>query len=201
METPYEASLPVAAVRDPDGAATVARFRRATPHDVPAIEGLVALSARGLSHGDYSETQVEAALRSALGVDSQLIRDGTYFVAEIDATLVACGGWSRRQTLFGGDNEPSRQPKLLDPSRDAARIRAFFVHPAYARQGLGRTMLTLCESEARSGGFTSAELMATLPGVRLYVACGYESQEPIEHLLPGGVPIRFVPMRKKLPAE
>jgi GNAT superfamily N-acetyltransferase len=161
----------------------------------------VALSARGLSHGDYSEAQVEAALRSALGVDSQLIRDGTYFVAEAGATLVACGGWSRRATLFGGDNEPSRQPALLDPSRDAARIRAFFVHPTHARQGLGRTMLTLCEAEARSSGFASAELMATLPGVRLYVACGYEPQEAIEHLLPGGVPIRFVPMRKSFGGE
>ena len=104
-------------------------------------------------------------------------------------------------TLFGGDNEPGRQPALLDPLRDAARIRAFFVHPAYARQGLGRAMLGLCESEARASGFRSAELMATLPGERLYAACGYESLQPVEHTLPGGVAIRFVAMRKRLTTE
>ncbi len=176
-----------AAVRNRTGETAIARFRRASPKDVPSIEQLVALAARALSREDYSDVQIEAALGSALGVDSQLIRDGTYFVAEANGELVACGGWSKRVTLFGGDREPGRQPGLLNPSRDAARIRAFFVHPDFARQGLGRAMLALCEAEARSSGFTSAELVATLPGERLYAACGYLSQAPIEHTLPSGV--------------
>jgi GNAT superfamily N-acetyltransferase len=189
------------AVRGSDGTPALARFRRARPDDVPAICRLIAVSARDLSRGDYTDAQIEAALGSALGVDSQLIHDGTYVVAEADGVLVACGGWSHRKTLFGGDRDPGRQPESLDPRHDAARIRAFFVHPDYARQGLGRAMLALCESEARSGGFTAAELMATLPGVRLYAACGYESQAPVEHTLPNGTAIRFVPMRKRLQAD
>jgi GNAT superfamily N-acetyltransferase len=183
-------------LRDSAGREVLARFRRASLDDIPAIESLIALSARGLSRNDYREAQIEAALGTALGVDSQLIRDGTYFVAEADGTLVACGGWSWRKTLFGGDVEAGRQPESLDPVREAARIRAFFVHPGWARQGLGRTMLDLCEAEAGRGGFRSAELMATLPGERLYRTCGYESLDSIEHTLPGGVAIRFVPMRK-----
>ena len=163
-----------------------------------AIEHLIALATRSLSRGDYSEAQIEAALGTALGVDSQLIRDGTYFVAEADGTLVACGGWSWRKTLFGSDGQSDRQPESLDPTRDAARIRAFFVHPDWARRGLGRATLELCEAEARARGFTSAELMATLPGERLYRTCGYVSHDPIQHTLPGGLAIQFVPMRKHL---
>ncbi len=174
-------------------------FRRATLEDVPGIERLIAASARGLSRDDYLPEQIEAALGSALGVDTQLVRDGTYFVAEADERLVACGGWSFRKTLFGADGRADREPEALDPARDAARVRAFFVHPDWARRGLGRTTLELCEAEARKAGFASAELMATLPGVRLYQACGYQAQPPIEHPLPGGLSIRFVPMRKHLP--
>jgi GNAT superfamily N-acetyltransferase len=189
------------AIRHLNGTPGIAHVRRARPDDVPAIEALVAASARGLSRGDYADAQIEAALGSALGVDSQLIRDGTYFVAEVDGALAACGGWSHRKTLFGGDRDPGRQPDVLDPLRDAARIRAFFVHPDYARQGLGKALLALCESEAQSCGFTAAELMATLPGVRLYAACGYESHTPVDHTLPNGTTIRFVPMRKRLQAD
>ena len=188
-------------IRDPTGRDVFAVFRRASLYDVPAIQRLIAVSARGLSREDYSDVQIDAALGSALGVDSQLIRDGTYFVAEADATLIACGGWSWRKTLFGGDVEPGRQPESLDPTREAARIRAFFVHPDWARQGLGRTMLELCEAEARRTGFTSAELMATLPGERLYRRCGYESRDAIEHTLPGGIGIQFVPMHKVFRVE
>ena len=183
-------------LRDHAGQEVVARFRRASIGDIPAIESLITHSARGLSRGDYSEAQIDAALGSALGVDSQLVRDGTYFVAEVDGKLVACGGWSWRKTLFGSDLEAGRQSESLDPAREGARIRAFFVHPDWARQGLGRATLELCETEARKRGFTSAELMATLPGERLYRTCGYESLDSIEHLLPGGMAIRFVRMRK-----
>jgi GNAT superfamily N-acetyltransferase len=185
-------------LRDPAGREVSVRFRRAFVADVPAIEHLIALATRSLSRGDYSEAQIEAALGTALGVDSQLIRDGTYFLAEADGTLVACGGWSWRKTLFGSDGQSDRQPESLDPIRDAARIRAFFVHPDWARRGLGRATLELCEHEARGRGFTSAELMATLPGERLYRTCGYVSHDPIQHTLPGGLAIQFVPMRKHL---
>jgi len=188
-------------LRDPTGREVVVQFRRASLDDIPAIERLIALAARGLSRDDYSEEQIEAALGSALGVDSQLVRDGTYFVAETDGTLVACGGWSWRKTLFGSDGQADREPESLDPTRDAARIRAFFVHPDWARRGLGRTTLELCEAEARSSGFTSAELMATLPGERLYRTCGYASEDSIQHTLPGGVAIQFVPMRKHFREE
>jgi GNAT superfamily N-acetyltransferase len=176
-----------------------AEFRRAALADVPAIERLISASVRGLSRGDYTDEQIEAALGSALGVDSQLVRDGTYFVAESEGRLVACGGWSFRKTLFGADGRADREPEALDPARDAARVRAFFVHPDWARRGLGRALLELCETEARAAGFGCAELMATLPGVRLYQVCGYAAQPAIEHALPGGLSIRFVPMRKPLP--
>jgi GNAT superfamily N-acetyltransferase len=188
--------LPQITIRDGSGRNVTARFRAASVEDIPAISRLIALSARSLSREDYSENQIEAALGTALGVDSLLIADATYFLAEVDGALVACGGWSRRKTLFGSDAECGRHPELLDPTRDAARIRAFFVHPDWARRGLGRTTLELCESEARRNGFTSAELMATLPGVRLYRSCGYASRAAIEHTLPGGMSIQFVPMRK-----
>ena len=183
-------------LRDPTGREAVAQFRRASLADIPGIEQLIALSARSLSRDDYSEEQIEAALGAALGVDSQLVRDGTYFVAETAGKPVACGGWSWRKTLFGGDGQADREPESLDPHRDAARIRAFFVHPDWARRGLGRTTLELCEEEARKSGFTSAELMATLPGERLYRSCGYVSQNSIQHALPSGVVIQFVPMHK-----
>src|SRR5687767_8973427 len=109
--------------------------RKATLEDRPALEKLIAESARGLSRGDYTESQIEAALGGAFGVDSELIRDGTYFVAEADGRLVGCGGWSKRKTLFGSDAQPGRRSELLDPARDSARIRAFFVHPDWARRG------------------------------------------------------------------
>ena len=181
-----------------DEAPGVARFRRAAAGDVPAIERLIARSARGLMAGDYSSAQVEAALGSAFGVDSQLVRDGTYFVAEVGATLVVCGGWSFRKTLFGADGAATREPEALDPAREAARIRAFFVHPRFARRGLGQAMLELCEAEARRRGFASTALMATLPGERLYRAAGYVGEGSVDHELPGGLSIRFVPMRKAL---
>jgi GNAT superfamily N-acetyltransferase len=176
----------------------VPALRLANPDDVPAIRELIALSARGLCVADYTAAQIEAAIGTAWGCDTELIRDGTYFVAEADGMLVACGGWGRRRTLFGGDAQPGRRSDPLDPERDAARIRAFFVHPDWARRGLGRAILARCEAEARAYGFRAAELMATLTGERLYRQCGYAGQTTVEYPLPGGQVIRFVPMRKAL---
>ncbi|MBZ5714010.1 GNAT family N-acetyltransferase [Nannocystis pusilla] len=173
-------------------------LRLATFADAPALRELIATSARALQQHDYSAAQIEAALRSAYGVDSQLITDGTYFVAEAEGAPVACGGWSFRRTLFGGDDQPGRQADRLDPAREAARIRAFFVHPGWARRGLGSAILGRCEAEARAAGFAAAELMATLPGVRLYAALGYEAAAAQEVPLAGGLTITFVPMRKAL---
>jgi GNAT superfamily N-acetyltransferase len=180
---------------------TAATLRPATLADVPALERLIAASVRALCRDDYTAAQIDAALGTAWGVDRELIRDGTYFVVEADGTIVACGGWSRRRTLFGGDAQPGRQSDLLDPARDAARIRAFFVDPAWARRGLGMALLERCEAEARAQGFTSAELVATLPGQRLYRAFGYAGDERVEYPLPGGLTIAFVPMRKPLVAS
>ena len=173
-------------------------MRQATLADRPELERLIADSARGLSRADYTEAQIEAALGTAFGVDSELIRDGTYFVAETGLEIVGCGGWSRRKTLFGGDRQTGRTSELLDPAHDAARIRAFFVRPEWARRGIGRALLARCEEEAVAEGFRSAQLLATLPGHRLYRAFGYVGEERIEHTLPGGVRIHFVPMTKQL---
>jgi GNAT superfamily N-acetyltransferase len=178
------------------GSQVTVSFRKATLTDVPTIHALIAESAWGLSRADYSDAQIEAALQSAWGVDTQLIRDGTYFVAECGGRVIACGGWSWRGTLFGGDAQAGRHSEPLDPTYDAARIRAFFVHPAWARRGLGREMLEHCERSARAHGFRSAELVATLPGERLYRACGYVSQGTREYALPRNQSITFVPMRK-----
>lgn len=174
-------------------------LRPATFDDVPALRQVIAESARALTRADYTEAQIEAALGSAWGVDSELIRDGTYFVVEDAGEIVACGGWSRRKTLFGGDAQPGRQSDVLDPSREAARIRAFFVRPQWARRGIGAALLRRCEAEARAHGFRSAELVATLTGQRLYRMFGYIGDERIEYPLGRGLTIEFIPMRKELP--
>jgi N-acetylglutamate synthase-like GNAT family acetyltransferase len=171
-------------------------IRTAKLDDVGALRELIERSARELGGGDYAPEQIEAALRGAWGVDTQLIHDKTYFVVESGGELAACGGWSRRKTLFGSDAHASREPELLSPGKDAARIRAFFVHPDFARRGIGRMLLERCELEAKKEGFTRAELVATLPGVRLYEACGYERLERKEYPLEDGITIEFVRMRK-----
>lgn len=173
-------------------------IRKATLDDREAIEHLIVASARNLSLEDYSAQQVEAAILTIFGVDSDLILDGTYFVAESCGTLIGCGGWSRRKTLFGGDQFANRDSGELDPKTEAAKIRAFFVHPEFARKGIGKAILAACESEARACGFRSVELMSTLPGLKLYRACGYEGDERVEYEIQDGVRIEFVPMRKDL---
>jgi GNAT superfamily N-acetyltransferase len=173
-------------------------IRIATPADREIIQQLIAISARELSRGYYSEEQVSAALKSVYGVDSMLIEDGTYFVAEADDIIIGCGGWSKRKTLFGGDQFSKRDAGLLDPRFEPAKIRAFFIHPNFARQGIGRAILDRCELDAASHGFISLELMSTLPGVEFYIACGYVATDPIFYDA-AGVALEFVPMKKALP--
>ncbi|HEV2835084.1 MAG TPA: GNAT family N-acetyltransferase [Pyrinomonadaceae bacterium] len=162
------------------------------------MERLIAESARGLSRADYSDTQIEAAIATVFGVDTDLIEDGTYFVVESDDTLAACGGWSRRKTLFGGDQFTVRDASYLDPETEPAKIRAFFVHPDHARKGIAKTMLERCEQEAANHGFRAMELMATLPGLKFYKACGYVDQGDYDLQLIEGVKLELVPMRKDL---
>lgn len=183
-------------------------LRPATLADRPALRELIEISARVLGGRDYRPEQIEGALRGAFGVDSTLIEDGTYFVVELleatadlpAGTLVGCGGWSKRRTLFGGDARAGRDAALLDPAADAAKIRAFFVHPGYERRGVGRALLEHCERAAQAAGFRRFELMGTLPGVRLYEALGYQRQPMIHHPLQEGLSIEFVPMHKQVAA-
>ena len=174
------------------------RLRRASLADLPLLGPLIAASARELSKDDYAPEQVEGALRGAFGTDTQLIRDGTYFVIEAGGRLAGCGGWSRRRTLFGSDARSDRDSTELDPAVDAAKIRAFFIDPAHARRGLGTLLLNQCESEAAARGFRHAEMMATLPGQKLYAARGYAPIGHVQHEVSPGVHIDFVPMRKAL---
>jgi GNAT superfamily N-acetyltransferase len=170
-------------------------IRLANPADLASLRELIPLSVRALSQAHYSEAQIESAIRYVFGPDTQLIADGTYFVVQAeDASLVGCGGWSRRRTLYGGDQMKTAEDPLLDPATEAARIRAFFVHPAWARRGVGSAILEACFTAAREAGFQRLELMATLPGVPLYQAFGFEAAEAVETLLPDGVPVSFVRM-------
>jgi GNAT superfamily N-acetyltransferase len=173
-------------------------LRKAIATDVPELTALIARSARELSADDYRPRQVEGALRGAFGVDSQLLADGTYFIAHDDDLTVGCGGWSFRSTLFGGDARAGRDASVLDPRTQAAKIRAFFVDPGHARRGIGSMLLERCEAEARAHGFSQVELMATLPGVRLYAARGYSGSERVIYEVGPGESIEFVPMRKAL---
>ena len=173
-------------------------IRPAQGTEVPALNRLIAASARGLSRGFYTAAQTDLLIRHVFGVDTQLIADQTYFVIERDGALAACGGWSGRRTLFGGDQAKEARDPLLDPATEAARIRAFFVLPEWARQGLGRRMLDHAEACAREAGFGRAELMATLPGEPFYRAAGYDPLEPVSHPLPGGERVPLIRMGRAL---
>ena len=176
------------------------QIRLATAADVAVLEELIGLSVRTLQAEDYSPAQIDGALGTVFGVDSQLISDGTYFVAEsaLDGrrTIVGCGGWSKRKTLFGGDHKPGREDVLLDPLHDAAKIRAFFVHPGWARRGIGSGILGACESAAMAAGFGGFELGATLTGERLYAARGYSVIERIDVPLANGTALPVIRMSK-----
>jgi GNAT superfamily N-acetyltransferase len=174
------------------------RVREARTTDEPTLRLLIPRSARALSVGFYSGREAEAAIRYVFGVDSVLIADGTYFVAEIGDVIVGCGGWSKRATLYGGDQHKTIDDPLLDPRTDAARIRAFFVAPEFARQGVGARLMQACARAAFDAGFRRLELMATLPGVPLYRAFGFSALEEVVELTPGGVAVRFVRMQRAL---
>jgi GNAT superfamily N-acetyltransferase len=152
------------------------RHRLARRADVPALTALMDAAIGELLRPFLTDAQI-AASRTIMGLDTQLVDDGTYFVVEEDGVLAGAGGWSRRATLYGGDHTPGRDAALLDPRTDAARVRAMYTHPAFARRGVGRLVLSLCEEAARAEGFTRVELVATLAGEPLYRACGYRAVE------------------------
>ncbi len=178
-------------------------IRVATPADVPLLHALIEASVRGLQANDYTPAQIEGALGTVLGLDTQLIADETYFVVEAvnasgEKVMAACGGWSRRKTLFGGDHATIREPELLDPRSDAAKIRAFFVHPDWARRGIGTLLLETCENAAKTAGFSRFEMGSTLTGVPLYKLRGYHVIKPIEVPLPNGESLPVVRMAKSV---
>ena len=190
-------------------------IRAAVPADIPVLRELIELSVRVLQAGDYTPSQLEKALATVYGVDTQLIADGTYYVAEANVArasrpadsaqsnriIVACGGWSKRKTLYGGDHWTKRDDDLLDPRRDAAKIRAFFVHPDWTRRGIGTMLLNVCERAAIAAGFSSLEMGATLTGVPLYKARGYLKLQQVDVPLPDGESLPIVVMRKSITPE
>ncbi|MEP7337528.1 MAG: GNAT family N-acetyltransferase [Acidobacteriota bacterium] len=174
------------------------QIRLATFDDIPALERLIEESVRTLSIGFYTPQQIESSLTHVFGVDTQLIVDETYFVVEAEGQIAGCGGWSKRRTLYGGDQMKHEEDDLLDPKTEASRIRAFFIHPNFARRGIGRMLLAACEKAAGQAGFTALELGATLPGKPLYAACGFHVIEQIEATLPDGVTVPIIRMGKSI---
>jgi len=176
-------------------------LRQATAMDIPALRSLIELSVRGLQKDDYSPAQIDGALGHALGLDTQLIEDRTYFVAEAveqGGLIVGCGGWSNRKTLYGSDHGPNRENAFLDPKTDAAKIRAIFVHPQWARKGLGTLILKHCEEAAQRAGFGTLEMGSSLTGVPLYALKGYVPRESVAIPLPNGETLPIVHMVKVL---
>src|SRR5580692_9240856 len=193
------------------------RIRKAATADIPVLRRLIEASVRELQAEDYTPAQMEGALESLFGVDSQLIADGTYLVAEariVDAlpgaddtaeenhavspwAIAGCGGWSKRKTLYGSDHWTGRADTLLDPKRDAAKIRAFFIHPGWARRGVGSKILAACEIAACAAGFTSYEMGATLTGAKLFGAKGYVAVEKFEIPLKNGLTLPVIHMAKR----
>jgi GNAT superfamily N-acetyltransferase len=190
------------------------RIRVATVEDVPVLRELIEVSVRELQAEDYTAEQIDGALRTVFGVDSQLIADGTYLVAQTDgyevlasaglaeapsalSRIAGCGGWSKRKTLYGGDRWTGREDSLLDPRVDAAKIRAFFVHPAWARRGVGTLILQACEDAARAAGFSRFEMGATLTGAKLFGVKGYVAVKPIGVPLDNGEVLPVIHMEKR----
>jgi N-acetylglutamate synthase-like GNAT family acetyltransferase len=171
--------------------------RLARVDDIPALEQLIPLSVRGLQAAHYSPAQMDAAIGPVFGVDRQLIRDETYFVVESERQIVGCGGWSKRGSLFGSDHGRIETDRELDPRHDAARIRAFFIHPEWARRGIGRSIMVACENAITSAGFRRVDIVATLTGEPLYAAFGYTAIGSFEIPMAGGLSLPAVRMTKK----
>ncbi|HHF7366751.1 TPA: GNAT family N-acetyltransferase [Legionella bozemanae] len=166
--------------------------------EIKTLNQLIKYSARELSQEDYTSQEIEGAIHFIFGVDKELIKDQTYYAIEKKGNVIACGGWSKRKTLFGGDQCSAREEGFLNPQTDYAKIRAFFVHPNHARQGLGKMLLKYCEQQALFHGFTKMEMMATLPGAKLYEFCGYQIIEPQYFPLPNGTHFKMLKMIKHL---
>lgn len=166
--------------------------------DISALQRVMDAAIRGLLPEFLASEQVEASF-AIMGIDTQLIADGTYFILEQDGHVAGCGGWSRRATLFGGDHTAGRDARLLDPATEAARIRAMYTAPAFVRRGVGRAIIALCEAAARAEGFTRIELGATAGGRPLYRACGYTEIGRLDVATPGGVTVPITRMEKKFP--
>jgi GNAT superfamily N-acetyltransferase len=174
-------------------------LRLARESDVPQLEALVPLASRALQASDYSQAQLDAALGGDIyGVDLQLIRDGTYYVAELEQRIVGCGGWSRRKSRYGGSKARNEPDAELDPAVDAARMRAFYVHPHFARRGIGRSIVLACEEALVARGFRRVDIMATLAGARLYGSLGYRELERVDVPMPAGIALPCVRMTKEM---
>jgi len=171
--------------------------RLALPQDMPALKQLMTAAIRELLPQFLSPEKVEASF-AVMGVDSQLIEDGTYFILEEDGVMAGCGGWSRRATLFGHNHTAGRDSRLLDPKSEPARVRAMYTAPGFVRRGVGRQILQLCEAAARAEGFSRAELGATMGGEPLYRACGYVEIERLDVPTPNGVTVPITRMGKQL---
>ncbi len=174
------------------------RPRLAREDDIPALEALIPVSVRALQAPYYSSAQMEAALGPVFGVDRQLIRDGTYLVVECDGQIAGCGGWSKRRSLYGGDGHRGEPDPELDPKRDAARVRAFFVHPAWARRGIGRSIMLACERAIIESGFRTVDIVATLAGEPLYASFGYAVVEHYDIAMVNGLSLPVVRMTKSM---
>jgi len=207
-----QAKRQVAALRGETALQMSIHLRLAIPADIPVLQALIDASVRGLQAQDYTPAQIDGALKTVFGVDSQLIADGTYIVAEAipsgsesnepenneaASPIVGCGGWSKRKTLYGGDRWTGREDELLDPLRDAAKIRAFFIHPDWARRGIGGMILEACEAAARVAGFTRYEMGATLTGAKLFGVKGYVAVKPISVPLMNGEVLPVIHMEKR----
>jgi GNAT superfamily N-acetyltransferase len=193
---PAAAILTASTVKTATMTTEILQYRLATRDDLPVLTPLMERAIGQLQKPFLSDAQI-ASSRTIMGIDTQLIDDGTYFVVEHDDMIAGCGGWSRRATLYGGDASPGRDAALLDPARDPARIRAMYTDPDFTRRGVGRLVIALCEDAARGEGFVHTELMATLSGVPLYRACGYMVVADVTDTS-GGVPVPLMRMRKRL---
>ena len=180
----------------PDSAPLTHRI--AAPVDIPALRAVMTRAIEQLQDGFLSPAQI-AASHQVMGLDSQLIQDGTYFVLESGGAVAGCGGWSFRATLFGGDDSVvAREPARLDPARDAAKVRAMYTDPAFVRRGVGSLILGLCEAAARRAGFSRVELMGTAAGIPLYEKQGYRPSAALELVLVDGVEVPLLRMEKLL---